>query len=84
MGIIGTITPGTKSTTRVPCFRANNEDIALAGQIDIVFYKHERNGLSNIQYQKLYDMKIEAPTKSGQILWKSSLLFPEPCAHGLE
>ena len=75
MGIIATVTPGTKQKHPVPRRKVNPEDISKTGHIQIQYHQLENFGLVDIKYNNLVIKVAHDPTANLDILWKTSLLF---------
>ena len=75
MGMIATVTPGVRSSIRIPRTKVSLSDLTSVGRVPIQFHKGESAGMSAIMYEKLYRMKAQDSTASLDVLWKSSILF---------
>ena len=74
MGIIASVTPGTKHSQLVPRKTVNPDDLSTTGRIQI-----QHRGLASeaveIKYNSIVIKKAQDPTANLDILWKTSLLF---------
>lgn len=68
MGIIATVTPGTRTTQSIPKRNVTGKEICTLGRIQIRFHREERHGLSAVEYQTLVSMKPSDPTGQLDIL----------------
>ena len=74
MGIIASVTPGTKHNQLVPRAQVNPDDISLTGRIQIQHQGSVTQGIE-IKYNNIVIKKARDPTANLDILWKTSLLF---------
>ena len=74
MGIIASVTPGTKHSQLVPRKTVNPDDLSTTGRIQL-----QHRGLASeaveIKYNSIVIKKAQDPTANLDILWKTSLLF---------
>ncbi len=85
MGMIATITPGTKESNPIPRVNVTPRDISSIGHVPIHYYRGESLGMNAVTYGKLHDMKASDPTAHLDILWKTSIMFgvPKPAWSGM-
>ena len=80
MGIIATLTPGSKNI-RSRIIRRKEvtaEELAKIGRISIHYYTSSQNSINVIVYKELLGTNVDDPSKCIDIIWKSSwLLKPE-------
>ena len=85
MGIIATITPGTKSKIPVPKSKVTTEDIAKTGSIEMCpFVGPVEN--TPLYFKELHDLHVKNPTANLDLLWKLSQLLlrsPRPAWSGM-
>ena len=74
MGIIASVTPGTKHNQLVPRAQVNPDDVSLTGRIQIQHQGSVTQGIE-IKYNNIVIKKARDPTANLDILWKTSLLF---------
>lgn len=72
MGIIATITPGTKTSKPVPNKAVSAEEIASVGQIDICHYKGPSEDIPQLLYRELRDLRVQDTSMNLDLLWKLS------------
>jgi hypothetical protein len=58
MGMIAAVTPESKSKHVIPCIKVTAHDISQIGRIRIQYHQDERQGMTSIKYQTLYDIKL--------------------------
>ncbi|XP_006825118.1 protection of telomeres protein 1-like [Saccoglossus kowalevskii] len=75
MGIIATVTPGTKQTNCIPRENVSPKDISTTGHIQIQFHVVEGQGIAEVKYKDTVSKTAEDPTANLEIIWKTSLLF---------
>lgn len=71
MGIIGAITPGTRTNKSVPNRAVTNNEILEAGKIPIYHYDPVEDN-RKLRYKELTDLKVVDSLKNLDILWKIS------------
>ncbi|KAK3713979.1 hypothetical protein QZH41_005649 [Actinostola sp. cb2023] len=85
MGIIATITPGTKTTTLIPKKDMTAEEIAAAGRIDIRLYNGPNEDSPQLSYRELQSLRVKDATSNLDLLWKLTqplLRSPRPAWSG--
>ena len=75
MGVIATVTPGTKRTRCVPRRKVSPQDISAEGKVEIHPPSEPRLPQVEIKYNTVVVARAEDPTANLNILWKTSLLF---------
>jgi len=75
MGMIATVTPGTKRVRCVPRRKVRPGDISSCGKVQIQPPTVPRLGHLEIKYNDIVVKKVLDPTANLDILWKCSLLF---------
>ena len=85
MGMIATITPGTKKSNPILRVKVTPRDISIVGHVPIHYHRDESLGMTAVTYGKLRDMKASDPTAHLDILWKTSIMFgaPRPAWSGM-
>ena len=78
MGMIATVTPGTKTSSPILRMKVTISDIEKVGRIPIQYHREESFGMNAVIYQKLHDMKVQDPKALLDILWKTSIMFGSP------
>jgi len=73
MGIIASVTPGTKHSQLVPRANVNPDDISITGHIQIQHHRPVTQAIE-IKYNSIVIRKAQDPTSNLDILWKTSLL----------
>ena len=74
MGIIATVTPGTKSSYHIPRITVPTEDICSIGHVKI-YFSTDTAGIKLLSYHPLVIPDAEDPTSTIDALWKASLLL---------
>ena len=74
MGIMASVTPGTKHSQLVPRAKVNADDISTTGHIQIQHQGSITQAIE-IKYNNIVIKKARDPTANHDILWKTSLLF---------
>ena len=75
MGMIATVTPGTKPTTCVPRRKVSPQNISAAGKVEIHPPSEPRLAQAEIKYNDVVVARALDPTANLDVLWKTSLLF---------
>lgn len=70
MGIIATITPGTKTGKSVPKKVVTAEEIASAGRIEIHHYKGPSEEIPHMLYRELRNLRVQDTSANLDLLWK--------------
>ena len=73
MGIIATVTPGTKSTKAIPRREVRSTQIAQTGRIPILHYNGPREDPQKLVYRDLENLKVKDRTANLDLLWKLTL-----------
>ena len=73
MGIITTVTPGTKSTKVIPRREVTSTEIAQTGRIPILPYNGHCEDTQNLVYKDLENLKVKDQTANLDLLWKLTL-----------
>ena len=74
MGIIASVTPGTKHSQLVPRRKVNSDDLCTTGRIQIQ-HQGSPNQAVEIKYNSIVIKEVQDPTANLDILWRTSLLF---------
>ena len=74
MGIIASVTPGTKHSQLVPRRKVNSDDLCTTGRIQIQ-HQGSPSQAVEIKYNSIVIKEVQDPTANLDILWKTSLLF---------
>ena len=75
MGMIVTITPGTKRSYQIPRITVSTNDICSIGQVRVKYFTSVTDGIRSLSYQPLPALNMEDPTSAIDALWKASLLL---------
>lgn len=75
MGMIATITPGTKQARNLPRRTVKPGEISSAGKVQIQPLTYPRLQHLTLKYKDLVIKEVIDPTANLEILWKCSLLF---------
>lgn len=75
MGLIATVTPGTKQRQVILRRKVNPTEVSESGQIQIQYQRLEYNVEVKIRYRNVCIRKATEPTNNLDVLWKTSLLF---------
>ncbi|CAH3160575.1 unnamed protein product [Porites lobata] len=75
MGMIATVTPGTKPTSCVPIRKVSPQNISASGKVEIHPPSEARLAQAEIKYDDVVVVKALDPTANWDVLWKTSLLF---------
>ena len=78
MGMIATITPGTRSERPIPRAKVTSLDVAIIGRVTIPYHKEESHGMTAVTYQKLVILKAQNCYENLDVLWKVSIMFGSP------
>lgn len=84
MGMIATVTPGTKPTSCVPRRNVNPQNISASGKVEIHPPSEPRLTQAEIKYNDVVVARALDPMANLDILWKTSLLFGTLRQLGLE
>ena len=75
MGMIATVTPGTKPTSCVLRRTVSPQNISASGKVEIRPPSEPRLAQAEIKYNDVVVAKALDPTANLDVLWKTSLLF---------
>ena len=75
MGMIATVTPGTKPTSCVPRRKVSPQNISASGKVEIHPPSEPRLAQAEIKYNDVVVASALDPTANLDVLWKTSLLF---------
>ncbi len=78
MGIIATITPGTRNEQHIPRLSVTAEDIAAIGTVNIENFVPVTKGVRSLVYKDLADVHETDPTAGADTLWKVCLAVRSP------
>ena len=74
MGMIATITPGTKRSFHVPRITVPTEEICSIGHVNIKHFTLGSMSIRSLSYRPLSVSSAEDPTSALDMLWKASYL----------
>ena len=72
MGLIVTVTPGTKQTQVILWRKVNPTEVLACGQIQIQYQRLDGNAEVKFRYQDVCIRKATDPTTNLDVLWKTS------------
>ena len=75
MGMVATVTPGTKPTSCVPRRKVSPQNISASGKVEIHPPSEPRLAQAEIKYNDIVVARALDPTANLDVLWKTSLLF---------
>ena len=75
MGLIATVTPGTKQTQVILRRKVNPTEVSACGKIQIQYQRLKGSAEVKIRYRDVCIRKATDPTTTLDVLWKISLLF---------
>ncbi|XP_068708169.1 uncharacterized protein [Montipora foliosa] len=75
MGMVATVTPGTKPTSCVPRRKVSPQNILASGKVEIHPPSEPRLAQAEIKYNDIVVARALDPTANLDVLWKTSLLF---------
>ena len=75
MGLIATLTPGTKQTQVILRRKVNPTEVSACGKIQIQYQRLKGSAEVKIRYRDVCIRKATDPTTTLDVLWKISLLF---------
>ena len=78
MGMIAAINPATKESKRICRAKVSWKDIAMVGQVPILYRKEESIGMTALMFHKLKEIKAPDPTAHLDILWKTFIMTGSP------
>ena len=73
MGIIASITPGTKTSTLIPRKEVTSEERAKSGRVVIRVYNGPCEDASRLLYKELKNLNVKDSTANLDLLWKLAL-----------
>lgn len=75
LGMIATVTPGTKTSIPVKKTNVKAEDLLQLGRIKLLHYKSASSSLAILLYKTIVEMAEVDPTANTDLLWKTSWLL---------
>jgi len=78
MGMIASVTPGTRTSTRVPRVSVTLKDVLAVGRINIRHLTSPCDGLHTLRYEVLQDEMEKDRSTNLDLLWKLSLILRSP------
>ena len=79
MGMIATVTPGTKPTSCIMRRKVSPQNISASGKVEIYPPSEPRLAQTEIKYNDVVVARALDPTVNLDVLWKTSLLFDTMC-----
>jgi len=72
MGMIATITPGTKRSYQIPRLTVSTDEICSIGHVKVKYFTSVAEGFRSLSYQPLPALNIEDPTSAIDVFWNTS------------